>query len=111
MSCQGQTAVSEPPVQLEEQPIVEEVVVEPTEVPAEPEEPEAVTAVPTVPQPAEEQPTEEPTLPSPTATFEPTPELIVEEENFMQTGRTELGAYYLGSPNAPIRLIDYSDFL
>jgi hypothetical protein len=29
----------------------------------------------------------------------------------LESGRTAEGAYYLGSPNAPLTLIDYSDFL
>jgi len=108
ISCQGQTAVSEPTAQTVEQPAVEEVAAEPTTEPVEPEQP---TAVPTTAPVVEEGQPEEATLPPPTVPVEPTPEPVAEEVNFMQTGRTPLGAYYLGSPEAPIRLIDYSDFL
>jgi hypothetical protein len=32
-------------------------------------------------------------------------------ETAVVSGRTEEGAFFYGNPNAPITLIDYSDFL
>lgn len=108
ISCQAQTAVPEPPAESVENVVVEEVAVEATAPPVEPEQP---TAVPTIAQAVEETVTEEPTPLPATPTPAPTEEPVVEANNFLETGRTDLGAYYLGSPNAPIRMIDYSDFL
>ncbi len=111
LGCQAQTVVPEPPAQSNEQPAVQEVVEEVVEVePTTPPEPEEPTAVPTVEIVSEEPVADEP---SPTAIPEPEPteEPVEEVVNFMEAGRTPLGAYYLGSPDAPIRMIDYSDFL
>jgi hypothetical protein len=76
---------------------------------------EAPTAVPTNPPPPTqenvpvdemEQPTEEP-LPTelpPTAVPE-TAEIVI------AYGRTQEGAFFHGNPDAPVTLIDFSDFL
>ena len=46
-------------------------------------------------------------LPEPTATPTPTP-----EPDWLATfGRTGDGLMYLGNPDAPVTVIDYSDFL
>lgn len=50
----------------------------------------------------------------PTEELIPTEAPIVEEvapETAVVSGRTEEGAFFYGDPNAPITLIDYSDFL
>lgn len=99
--CGGQTAVSEPTTA----PIAQSTATD-VPVPTEPPTPELPTAVPTVETAVDSVAVvNTPTTESPTA--EPTAEPV----SFMQSGRTEDGAYYLGNPNAPIRLIDYSDFL
>lgn len=50
--------------------------------------------------------------PSPTAAAEPAtaqpPAAVAEDVIF---GRLDVGAYYHGAPDAPVTLIDYSDFL
>ncbi|MBK8903804.1 MAG: hypothetical protein IPM53_21665 [Anaerolineaceae bacterium] len=61
----------------------------------------AATAVPDPTQPADANPTAEPT---------PAEESAVEEVRVI-SGRTDEGAFFLGDPNAPITHIDYSDFL
>jgi hypothetical protein len=54
----------------------------------------------------------EPTLP-PTGTFtpEPTPTPSPEPDWLVSVGRTEEGLMFLGNPEAPVTIIDYSDFL
>jgi len=74
------------------------------------------TAEPTIPptvQPTN-QPTIEPTSP-PTIepTSQPTAQPTVEptSQPSILAGRTDEGAFFLGSPDAPVTMIDYSDFL
>lgn len=82
------------------------------------EEPAPPTAVPTEPPPpATTVPTDEPTAtaePEPTETAVPTVEVVateVEAEGGVLYGRTPEGAFFHGDPNAPITMIDFSDFL
>ena len=71
----------------------------PTEVPpTTPSEPAEPTAVPTD-EPVTEEVVEEPVVAE------------VEPETAVISGRTDEGAFFYGDPNAPITLIDYSDFL
>lgn len=44
----------------------------------------------------------------PTVVVEPTPETVMVN---VVAGRTDEGAFFLGNPNAPLTVIDYSDFL
>lgn len=95
--------VPPPAVQLETQPTLPAATDLPaaTELPAvtalpEATQPPAATAVPAATEPAE--PT---ALPEPTA--EPAPAIVY--------GVTDEGAYFYGNPDAPVTLIDYSDFL
>lgn len=83
------TAVSVPPTAA----IVTKVVVESTAVPT------------TLPTPANEPTTLPPTKPAPTIAAEEETEVAV------AYGRTPEGAYFKGAANAPVTLIDYSDFL
>jgi hypothetical protein len=68
------------------------------------------TAVPTNPPPPTDEPAPaEPTsLPSTEPAPAPTPEA---DEVVVAYGRTEEGAFFKGSADAPVTLIDYSDFL
>jgi hypothetical protein len=69
------------------------------------------TAVPTnPPEPTAELAPVEPTQPPPT---EPAPTAVTEEaaEVVVEYGRTPEGAYFKGAADAPVTLIDYSDFL
>lgn len=97
------------------------------------EEPTAVpTPVPPTEVPAAEEPEAEPTAvpveeavvsePEPTAVPVEEAEAPVEEESTeaevveetavnVIAGRTPEGAFFLGDPNAPLTMIDYSDFL
>jgi hypothetical protein len=54
----------------------------------------------------------EPTAVSnPTATVEPTIEVVEPVAVQIISGQTAEGAYFYGNPDAPITLLDYSDFL
>lgn len=107
MACSPTTAVSPEQSEPELAEAVDEVAVEPTNT--------AVVIEPTAPPvielatvaPAESIETDE------AATAEPPPEPEPTEvaDGQIESGRTADGAYYLGSPSAPIRMIDYSDFL
>jgi hypothetical protein len=70
----------------------------------------APTAVPTNPP----KPTDEPAPPEPTPlpSAEPAPTVGTEvAEVDVVYGRTQEGAYFHGAVNAPVTLIDFSDFL
>lgn len=102
VGCQAETAVTDPTTSP---PTATTAVI--TTDPTEPPAPEEPTAVPTEPVATVESVVEEGGVVEETAVAtEAAPTEIV-----LQTGRTEEGAYYLGDPNAPIRLIDYADFL
>lgn len=92
--CAAETAVSTPtPLPATDIP--------PTDLPA----PVVETAVSTeVAGAVEETPVAPTDMPEPTA--EPTATAFV-----VESGRTPEGAYFLGNPDAPLTLIDYSDFL
>lgn len=62
-----------------------------------------------------ETPAEEATVEAPTETAAPPPEetpvAATTEAEAAVNGRTEDGAYFLGRADAPVRMIDYSDFM
>ena len=93
--CAAETAVSDPPT-----PTATDI--PPTDLPA----PVVETAVPT--EVAVVEVLETAVLPTDTPEPAPEPELVAV---VVESGRTSEGAYYLGSPDAPLTLIDYSDFL
>lgn len=68
---------------------------------------EPPTAVPTDVPPTEPTaiPTDQPVIEPPVPTEEPALETAV------IAGRIDEGAFFLGAPNAPVTMIDYSDFL
>lgn len=108
IGCQGQTAVSESTETNTAELILPTAGAAADEV--EPPSPEAPTAVPTeanIDSVVEE--IAEPATAMATSTLLPEPTAVLVSEP--ESGRIEEGAFYLGSPNAPIRLIDYSDFL
>ena len=74
--------------------------------------PEVSTAVPPTALPEVEVAatavTETAVLPTESPPPTATPETVAAK---LVNGRTTEGAYYLGSPDAPLTLIDYSDFL
>lgn len=95
------------------EPAVEAAAEVPTAVPVA--EVIAPTAVPT-PVPPTKVPAEaiaEPPTAVPAPTLEPTAETAVGNENVVNViaGRTDDGTFFLGDPNAPLTVIDYSDFL
>ena len=53
----------------------------------------------------------EPTAADPTATVEPTIEVIEPTAVPIISGQTSEGAYFYGNPDAAVTLLDYSDFL
>ncbi|MBP7590169.1 MAG: hypothetical protein KBA85_01090 [Chloroflexi bacterium] len=79
------------------------------------------TAEPTIPPtavPTLIQPTMAPTRPSPAPptaqpTAQPTGQPTIEptSQPSILAGRTDEGAFFFGSPDAPVTMIDYSDFL
>lgn len=77
--------------------------------------PLAATAVaePTGTTPSDDSLNTEPNTPTPAPTTVSTsaPQSTATERDSLESGRTAEGAYYLGSPGAPIRMIDYSDFM
>lgn len=88
-----------------------------TALPAQVDEPPTATpsAVKTdTPQPTAEIPTES-TIEEATAVEPPTviplPEAAEEPVALVVSGQTAEGAFFLGSPEAPVTVIDYSDFL
>ena len=100
--AQGEVAVSESEPAVQEQAAVEVVatVAEPTEAPAATE-----TAPPTPTDLPTTEATEEATAEPEAEIAEETPSRIVE------IGRTEEGVYFIGAEDAPVTVIDYSDFL
>ncbi len=66
------------------------------------------TATPVVLTEATDLPAAPPPL---TATPEPTPTATPEPDWLNTVGRTDDNLVYLGNPDAPVTLIDYSDFL
>ena len=72
------------------------------------------TAVPDTPRISEEpempaEPTAVPTEPAEEPPAEPVNEVAAAPA--VTSGRIEAGAFFLGDPDAPITMIDYSDFL
>ncbi len=119
VACSPQTADSPQEEAAVEQEQVEQVAVveeAPTSAPVA-EEPATPTSAPTD-TPVVEEPTE---APEEVAEAEAEAEEVVEEDQPddaamaeaapVQFGRTEEGAFYYGSPDAEIVLIDHSDFL
>jgi hypothetical protein len=71
------------------------------------------TQAPATPVPPTDQPTSKPTE-KPTTTPEPTtsdPPLVTRHSPLVTSGQTADGAFFLGAPDAPLTVIDYSDFL
>jgi hypothetical protein len=69
---------------------------------------------PAAPAPVEEvQPTAtEPALTAtPTETTLPSPTFTAEPDWLAYSGRTEEGLMFLGNPEAPVKMIDFSDFM
>lgn len=63
-------------------------------------------------EPTQEEPTAEPEAEAdPTATDEPAAEVVEPTPVQVISGQTTEGAYFYGSPDAPVTLFDYSDFL
>jgi len=118
VACSPQTADSPPEEAAVEQEPVEQVAVEeaPTTAPVA-EEPATPTSAPTD-TPVVEEPTE---VPEEVVEVEAEAEEMVEDDQPddaamaeaapVQFGRTEEGAFFYGSPDAEIVLIDHSDFL
>src|SRR5690606_13731264 len=75
--------------------------------------PVAVTSEPTATNQGQTAPTstEPPPAPSPDTTDTPAAPQSVEADDPVIYGRTGEGAFFHGSPDAPVTLIDYSDFL
>ncbi len=103
------------------EPQSEESLIAATPVPTDPPLAEAATESPPTAVPTEAAPGEPTAIPTeappvePTAvpTFEPT-ELPTEEpevETAVVAGRIDDGAFFLGDLDAPVTMIDYSDFL
>ena len=107
-------AVEVEPEVMEEE-TVEETAVTETEAPAEPTEvPTAAPVEEPEPAPAAEMVE---TVDTEETVVEEAPTAVPEEEDTGETavnviaGRTPEGAFFLGDPNAPLTMIDYSDFL
>lgn len=96
--CAAETAVSDPTLPAASQ-------IPPTDIPPT----EVVLAAPVVETAvATEVVVETAVVATEAPVPSPTPEEITVE---VISGRTPEGAYFLGSPDAPLTLIDYSDFL
>lgn len=113
VGCSPETPAAEPPVQ-EQATVQQESALLPSPAPTEPA-PSPPTAVPVDPT-AEPAATveEEPTV----AAADPTAEPVVEIETAVEAtaavplfGRTAEGALFRGRADAPVTIIDYSDFL
>ncbi len=96
-ACAAETAV-EPIATVPPTATIVMTVVETTAVPTHPPTP---TDEPALAEPTQPPPTE----PALTATAE------IEADVVIEYGRTSEGAYYQGATDAPVTLIDYSDFL
>lgn len=94
-----------PASQPESEPVA--VVVEPTQPPP------TVSPPPTAVSPtsASAQPTDAPTPETVTAVPTSQPTASPEPEPAFVAGRTTEGAFFLGAADAPVTMIDYSDFL
>ena len=79
--------------------------------------PAMVTAAPTAAPPSAtplptDEPVDEPTASAEPATVTPLPSPTSEPEPLqIISGQTAEGAFFLGAPDAPVTVIDYSDFL
>jgi protein-disulfide isomerase len=74
---------------------------------------EPTAAAPTVPMQSSssQTTTTDATMPVLVATAVPTATAATESTNWLATVTVDGTSYILGNPNAPIRLVDYSDFL
>ena len=90
---------SEEPTVSAAEPTVEQ---QPTELPATESPPTELP--PTEPPPAEQPPTDQPPADQPPTAPPPTTAAVSFNGSYE-------GTYFRGSPNAPVTLIDYSDFL
>lgn len=113
VACTGDRSEAETAIVATEQVLAAEARAAETQAPLPTSLPKAA------PKPATEVPTSEPTAelePTMVASEPPTltpPPLPNEEAVAVRviSGQTEEGAYFLGDPNAPVTVIDYSDFL
>ncbi len=79
---------------------------------ATPTEPLQATLAPSPPVPTSLLPSPEPTLtPTQTSTPTPTPTPTPEPDWLNSVGRTDQQVMYVGNLAAPVRLIDFSDFM
>lgn len=95
------TVTAVPPTAAAAMETIEPTAVTSTSLSTSPTNPPEPTAEPAPAEPTQPPPTE----PSPIAAVGDEPEIVVEY------GRTEEGAYFKGAADAPVTLIDYSDFL
>lgn len=83
--------------------------------PTDPPSPAAVTAAPTSTTTVQPESPPAPATSLPAATAEPTAIVVATLEPTagpqIVTGRTADGAYFIGAVDAPVTIIDYSDFL
>lgn len=113
VACTGDRSEAETAIVATEQVLAAEARAAETQVPLPTSLPKAA------PKPATEVPSSEPTeeLEPTMVVSEPptlTPPPLPNEEAVavrVISGQTEEGAYFLGDPNAPVTVIDYSDFL
>lgn len=113
VACTGDRSEAETAIVATEQVLAAEARAAETQAPLPTSLPKAA------PKPATEVPTSEPTAelePTMVASEPPTltpPSLPNEEAVAVRviSGQTDEGAYFLGDPNAPVTVIDYSDFL
>lgn len=118
-ACTGQEpaapaeGAAAPPVEATDLPPLETAVPVPTDIVGPPKQ--IPTQAPTsaaVEEPAQEPPTAEPVIePGPTVAIEATAEVEGSAPLQVISGQTAEGAYFYGSPDAPVTLFDYSDFL
>jgi hypothetical protein len=76
-------------------------------------EPPSTDLLPPTAVPTDTPPAEPTTIPTTEPTSQPTnvPSEEPAAETAVITGRTDEGVFFLGAPNAPVTMIDYSDFL